>query len=74
MRVDGVPLVSEADADSVLSPCIGVCRLDEATGLCIGCARTLGEIARWPDASDAQKRRILTAAALRRRGMPSPSS
>jgi predicted Fe-S protein YdhL (DUF1289 family) len=29
------------------SPCIGVCRLDEASGLCLGCARTSAEIAGW---------------------------
>ena len=29
------------------SPCIGVCRLDEASGLCLGCARTGAEIAGW---------------------------
>ena len=29
------------------SPCIGVCRLDEATGFCLGCARTGEEIATW---------------------------
>jgi predicted Fe-S protein YdhL (DUF1289 family) len=30
------------------SPCIGVCKLDEKTGLCIGCARSGYEIAQWP--------------------------
>jgi predicted Fe-S protein YdhL (DUF1289 family) len=30
------------------SPCIGVCKLDEETGLCIGCARSADEIAQWP--------------------------
>ena len=29
------------------SPCIGVCKLDEATGLCLGCARSGAEIASW---------------------------
>src|SRR5690606_21339643 len=27
--------------------CIGVCKLDEQTGLCLGCARTGAEIAAW---------------------------
>ena len=31
------------------SPCIGVCRLDDATGFCLGCARTGEEIATWGD-------------------------
>ena len=29
------------------SPCVGVCRLDEATGWCLGCARTGDELAAW---------------------------
>lgn len=27
------------------SPCVKICKLDEATGKCIGCGRTLNEIA-----------------------------
>ncbi|AGK56677.1 hypothetical protein HYPDE_24963 [Hyphomicrobium denitrificans 1NES1] len=29
------------------SPCVGICKLDPATGFCLGCARTGGEIADW---------------------------
>jgi predicted Fe-S protein YdhL (DUF1289 family) len=36
-----------APADDVPSPCINVCRMDDATGLCAGCYRTLDEIACW---------------------------
>ncbi|MEM8878798.1 MAG: DUF1289 domain-containing protein, partial [Pseudomonadota bacterium] len=32
---------------SHVSPCVGLCRLDEATGYCLGCARTGDEIADW---------------------------
>ncbi len=32
---------------TVSSPCIGVCEMDPAAGICIGCGRTLDEIARW---------------------------
>lgn len=32
------------------SPCIGICRIDDATGLCAGCARTGEEIAIWRQA------------------------
>ena len=35
----------DGDSQNVPSPCISVCRMDEATGLCQGCWRTLGEIA-----------------------------
>jgi hypothetical protein len=36
------------------SPCIDVCRMDDATDWCEGCGRTLDEIARWgsTDAAD----------------------
>ncbi len=35
------------------SPCIGVCRLDEPSGLCLGCARTSAEIAGWSSMGEA---------------------
>lgn len=31
------------------SPCVGICRLDPATGWCLGCARDADELARWRD-------------------------
>ncbi len=37
-----------------LTPCIGVCRLDER-GYCIGCLRTGDEIARWRGLSDSER-------------------
>jgi uncharacterized protein len=44
----------------VASPCVDICRLD-AQGLCVGCRRTLGEIAEWSRASDARRLEILRA-------------
>ncbi|TMH69644.1 MAG: DUF1289 domain-containing protein, partial [Betaproteobacteria bacterium] len=32
---------------AVKSPCIKVCQMDPQHGLCLGCRRTLDEIARW---------------------------
>ena len=40
---------------SVPSPCINVCRLDERSGRCVGCLRTLAEIGAWSRLSDADK-------------------
>ncbi len=40
------------------SPCIDVCRMDDATGWCEGCLRTLDEIACWSVLSDAEKRAV----------------
>ncbi|TBR39023.1 DUF1289 domain-containing protein [Dyella terrae] len=42
----------------ILSPCIGICRLDER-GLCEGCFRTGDEIARWRSMSDAERTRYM---------------
>ena len=51
--------VSELPADGpVPSPCICVCTMDQATGLCIGCYRTLDEIASWSGMDDAAKRDV----------------
>lgn len=38
----------------VITPCIGVCQLDEQ-GLCEGCLRTTNEIAAWSAMSHAQR-------------------
>ena len=37
-----------------LSPCTGICRLDER-GYCLGCQRTGEEIGRWRAMSDAER-------------------
>ncbi|NHB78560.1 DUF1289 domain-containing protein [Rhodobacter calidifons] len=36
-----------------VSPCTGVCRMDAASGLCLGCARSAEEIALWREAAPA---------------------
>ena len=41
------------------SPCVKVCQMDPQRGLCLGCARTLDEIARWAAMSDAERERII---------------
>jgi predicted Fe-S protein YdhL (DUF1289 family) len=51
------------------SPCVGVCRLDPATGLCTGCMRTLDEIAAWPAASSAERLAIVQRLRARRRAI-----
>ena len=37
------------------SPCTQVCRMDPVTNLCVGCGRTLSEIADWGSMSDAER-------------------
>ena len=43
---------------AVLSPCIGVCMLDEDS-LCMGCHRTSAEIARWAQMGDDERLRLM---------------
>lgn len=43
----------------VPSPCTGVCTLDSERKVCLGCGRTLDEIAGWGSADDATRRAIL---------------
>ena len=48
------------------SPCVNVCQMDPARGLCLGCRRTLDEIARWSAMSDAERERILAVLEARK--------
>jgi uncharacterized protein len=56
----------EAERRRVESPCVGVCIIDEARGLCEGCLRTLDEVAVW-GSSTAEQRSAILAAVDRRR-------
>ena len=42
----------------VASPCVSICNIDDVTGLCEGCFRTLDEIAVWSQMDNAAKREI----------------
>lgn len=42
------------DPETVISPCLSICRMDPA-GLCEGCFRTLDEIAAWSGLDGAQR-------------------
>jgi len=50
----------------VESPCISICQMNPALGLCRGCFRTCDEIATWSSATDHTRLRILAAVAHRR--------
>jgi uncharacterized protein len=52
--------------NDIRSPCIKVCAIDPATGLCAGCGRNLDEIARWSLMSDAERARIMDELPARR--------
>jgi hypothetical protein len=50
---------------SIASPCNKVCVMDAEQRYCLGCRRTLEEIARWGVLSDEERRAILSALATR---------
>jgi len=50
----------------IASPCIKLCQMDPAHGVCAGCYRTLDEIARWSEMSDAERSRVLARLSDRR--------
>jgi uncharacterized protein len=51
-------LTNTAKMTAVPSPCISLCQMDKATGLCKGCWRTIEEIIAWGSQSDAGKRQV----------------
>jgi len=58
--------VTAASAEvQVPSPCINVCRIDETTHLCVGCLRTLDEIAAWSVFTDSERRDVWAHLAAR---------
>jgi uncharacterized protein len=48
------------------SPCVNVCVVDGESGLCVGCYRTLGEVAAWTGFSDAERAAIMAGLEARR--------
>jgi predicted Fe-S protein YdhL (DUF1289 family) len=47
------------------TPCAKICTLDAARRRCIGCGRTLDEIASWASISDAERAAIMAELAAR---------
>ncbi|MBW5412731.1 DUF1289 domain-containing protein [Pseudomonas sp. MAG002Y] len=59
------PASSGEDAESVPSPCVRRCCLDDHD-ICLGCGRTLDEILAWGEASAEARRAIILTAQARR--------
>lgn len=54
----------KADVDVVKSPCISVCALSD-DGICIGCWRSVDEIAVWSELDNERKREVVKNACQR---------
>ena len=59
-----------APEDLVTSPCVSVCAVDKALGMCIGCLRTLKEIGAWRTMTLAEKQATVAACAERAKTIP----
>lgn len=53
------------NAERALSPCVGICRLDRTHSNCIGCGRSLAEIAAWSRMTLEEQRKVCELAAQR---------
>lgn len=46
---------------TVASPCVGVCSIDRETRFCLGCWRSMEEIAHWSRYDDPKRLEVLEA-------------
>lgn len=51
--------VPENVQEEIQSPCIGVCSMDDLTGYCYGCYRTIEEIKDWSDMRQPEHKKLL---------------
>ena len=42
----------------MITPCVGKCKLDQ-NGICIGCGRSVQEIAEWINMTDQERQLIM---------------
>ena len=54
------------------SPCVKVCVMDPQRDVCMGCARTLDEIARWGLMADRERDAVMAALPARRERLALP--
>lgn len=57
--MEAVGIMSEVEQNEVQSPCIGVCSIDESSGFCYGCYRTVEEIKGWWDMSQPEQKKLV---------------
>lgn len=54
----------------IASPCIRVCVIDPISRFCLGCRRTLPEIAQWGAMGESGRARVMAELAQRQVRMP----
>lgn len=45
--------------NEMITPCMGICTIDEGKGWCIGCGRTRQEIASWRRLTDQERLQLI---------------
>jgi len=58
LRARARQVLEKDEREPVPSPCQSICSMDAKDGLCLGCLRTLQEIAQWSQASPQDKRLV----------------
>jgi uncharacterized protein len=51
--------------EKVTTPCVNLCKLDQFSGLCVGCGRTRAEIAGWKKMTEHERLAIMRLLAER---------
>ncbi len=59
-------MTPDAPPKAIATPCVKVCIVDPESSLCLGCHRTLMEIAGWARLSDAEREAVMAALPGRR--------
>ena len=47
--------------EDIVSPCIGVCAINDSNGFCQGCYRTVEEIREWWNMTDEEREKVMGA-------------
>ena len=61
-----VPASPPGPPKAIATPCVMVCAVDGESGLCLGCFRSLKEIAGWRALGDDERARIMAELPSRR--------
>ena len=56
----------------MISPCIKVCQMDPQRGVCLGCCRTLDEIAHWSSMNEDDQVKVMKDLPARRKRLDVP--
>ena len=61
-------------AAPVSTPCLKVCMVSGQTSLCVGCGRTLKEIAAWGSLNEDERKAIMAELPARLAALPTPAA